>query len=176
MKERKAKRFMLTAILALNKTYAEIKRLKDIKEVLERSGLEPEAYKIEQKIREQLHTLDSLKEAVMLQRDDLVRMMLLAFAAGDIATTAADKLSEAFDRHTVGADNVGGNELAKMCREQATAWNKFVQMIDGDGISGNERVSSYYADIAEEICETVIPVVLEIIDRHMKTDKGKRLL
>lgn len=40
----------------------------------------------------------------------------------------------------------------------------------------SEACENCYAEIAEEICEAVIPQILAIIDRHMATEKGKRLL
>ena len=93
-----------------------------------------------------------------------------------ICFEAYTKVSETFDDLTYGQDNEGGNALAQLFREQATRWNECVQMIDGDSEHGDDRVSMYYADIAAEIVEAVIPQVLAIIDRHMATEKGMRLL
>ena len=160
----------------MSRVQDEIDRLHRQQEVLEKCGLEREARKLDSVLSEKHVTMNRLKEGVMKQRDDLVRHMLLAFASADIATTAADMLAAAFDQHTVGSDNDGGNELADIIRDQAHHWNEVVQMIDGDGTHGNERVSMYYSEIAEEICDAVIPAILDIVDRHMKTKRGKRLL
>jgi len=176
MKTKRQRLFRLTGILAMNKVQDEIDTLKRQREVLLNCGLQKEADRLELLIREKHVSMNQLKEGVMKQRDDLVRNMLLGFASADIATTCADRLAEAFDRHTVGVDKQGGNELANIIRDQAHHWNEVVQIIDGDGVSGNERVSMYYSEIAEEICDAVIPAILDIVDRHMKTKRGKRLL
>lgn len=176
MSKKKIPQFRFKAFADANREHAEVKRLKTIKDVLERSGLDTEAGKIEQRIKHHNKRIMELRSEALLQRKALVRAMLLCFAAGDIATTCADKVSEVFDELTYGQDNEGGNALAQMFREQATAWNQCVQMIDGDSEHGDQRVSMYYADIAEEIVEAVIPTVLQIIDHHMATEKGKRLL
>lgn len=160
----------------MSKVQTEVDNLRKQQEVLEKCGLNKEARQLDAVVHERLKAMNRLRDRAMAQRDDLVRNMLLGFAAADIATTAADRVAEAFDRHTVGSDNDGGNELADIIRDQAHHWNEVVQIIDGDGVSGNERVSMYYAEIAEEICDAVIPAILGIVDRHMKTTRGKRLL
>ena len=160
----------------LDAAYGKLHDMKVQRDVLRNSGLDREADRIERLMREQNKTIDSIKGEVLEARKQLVRHMLLCFAAGDIATDIADRMAEVFDTLTEGIDNKGGNELADMFRRQADAWNQCVQMVDGDGEHGDQRVSMYYADIAEEIVAKVIPDVLAIIDRHMATEKGKRLL
>ena len=160
----------------LDAAYSKLHDMKVQRDVLRNSGLDREADRIDRLMRDQSKTIDSVKGEVLEARKQLVRHMLLCFAAGDIATDIADRMAEVFDNLTEGIDNQGGNELADMFRRQADAWNRCVQMVDGDGEHGNQRVSMYYADIAEEIVEAVIPQVLAIIDRHMATEKGKRLL
>lgn len=160
----------------LDAAYGKLHDMKVQRDVLRNSGLDREADRIERLMRDQNKTIDSIKAEVMEARKQLVRHMLLCFAAGDIATDIADRMAEVFDSLTEGIDNQGGNELADMFRRQADAWNQCVQMVDGDGEHGDQRVSMYYSDIAEEICAKVIPDVLAIIDRHMATEKGKRLL
>lgn len=160
----------------LDAAYGKLHDMKVQRDVLRNSGLDREADRIERLMRDQNKTIDSIKAEVLEARKQLVRHMLLCFAAGDIATDIADRMADVFDNLTEGIDNKGGNELADMFRDQADAWNKCVQMVDGDGEHGDLRVSMYYADIAAEIVEAVIPKVLAIIDRHMATEKGKRLL
>ena len=160
----------------LDAAYGKLHNMKVQRDVLRDSGLDREADRIDRLMRDQSKTIDSIKGEVLEARKQLVRHMLLCFAAGDIATDIADRMAEVFDSLTEGIDNKGGNELAQMFRDQADAWNRCVQMVDGDGEHGNERVSLYYSDIAEEIVEAVIPQVLAIIDRHMASEKGKRLL
>lgn len=170
------RKFYFLPLRKLDAAYGKLHNMKVQRDVLRSSGLDRKADRIERLMRDQNKTIDSIKAEVLEARKQLVRHMLLCFAAGDIATDIADRMAEVFDNLTEGIDNQGGNELADMFRRQADAWNRCVQMVDGDGDRGNQRVSMYYADIAEEIVEAVIPQVLAIIDRHMATEKGKRLL
>lgn len=170
------RKFYFLPLRKLDAAYGKLHNMKVQRDVLRNSGLDREADRIERLMRDQNKTIDSIKAEVLEARKQLVRHMLLCFAAGDIATDIADRMAEVFDDLTEGIDNQGGNELAQMFRDQADAWNRCVQMVDGDGEHGDMRVSMYYADIAEEIVAKVIPDVLAIIDRHMATEKGKRLL
>lgn len=170
------RKFYFKPLRRLDAAYSKLHDMKVQRDVLRNSGLDREADRIERMMHDHNKTIDSIKGEVLEARKQLVRHMLLCFAAGDIATDIADRMAEVFDNLTEGIDNKGGNELAQMFRDQADAWNRCVQMVDGDGEHGNERVSLYYSDIAEEIVEAVIPQVLAIIDRHMATEKGKRLL
>ena len=170
------RKFYFIPLRRLDAAYGKLHNMKVQRDVLRSSGLDREADRIERLMRDQNKTIDSIKAEVLEARKQLVRHMLLCFAAGDIATDIADRMAEVFDNLTEGIDNQGGNELAQMFRNQADAWNRCVQMVDGDGDRGNQRVSMYYADMAEEVVATVIPQVLAIIDKYMATDKGKRLL
>lgn len=172
----KNKTFCIKPFKQYNEALRERRMMQEQKEVLRKAGLERQASIIEQHIREKSEEITLKQKEIFIARDELVRHMLLAFAAGDIATTCADMLAETFNELTYAEDRLGGNQLAELFRLQAEEWNKCVQMIDGDANHGNARISMYYSEIAEEICNTVIPQVLEIIDKHMKTDKGKRLL
>lgn len=176
MNKKPNRKFYFKPLERLTAAYAELNRMKVQRDVLRSSGLDREADRIERLMRDQNKTIDSIKDEIYEARKQLVRHMLLCFAAGDIATSIADRMAEVFDSLTEGIDNQGGNELADMFRRQADAWNRCVQMVDGDGEHGDQRVSMYYSDIAEEIVAKVIPDVLAIIDRHMATEKGKRLL
>jgi len=170
------RKFYFLPLRRLDAAYSQLHNMKVQRDVLRSSGLDREADRIERLMRDQNKTIDSIKAEVLEARKQLVRHMLLCFAAGDIATDIADRMADVFNNLTEGIDNQGGNELAQMFRDQADAWNRCVQMVDGDGDRGNQRVSMYYADMAEEVVATVIPQVLAIIDKYMATDKGKRLL
>ena len=176
MSKKPNRKFYFKPLERLTAAYAELNRMKVQRDVLRDSGLDREADRIERLMRDQNKTIDSIKDEIYEARKQLVRHMLLCFAAGDIATSIADRMAEAFDEHTVGCDNKGGKALADIIRHQADEWNECVQMIDGDGVSGNERVPMYYSDLAEEVVATVIPQVLGIVDKYMETEKGKRLL
>ena len=175
-KKIKNRKFYIRPYAEYNELLRERRQMQEQQQVLERAGLDREASIIEQHIREKSEAIKQKADEVSRARDQLVRHMLLAFAAGDIATTCADLLAETFDELTYGEDRTGGNQLAELFRNQAEEWNRCVQMVDGDSEHGNERVSMYYSEIAEEICDTVIPQIRDIINRHMNTEKGKRLL
>lgn len=163
-------------MLRLNRAYSEERTMRQQRDVLESCGLKARARNVDRLIMQHQVKIEAIKREVMHQREELVKAMLLAFCSADIATSCADLLAAAFDEHTVGVDNEGGNYIADKVREQAKAWNEVVQMIDGDGVSGNERVSMYYADLAEDVVQRVIPIVLETIEQYMGTEKGRRLL
>lgn len=175
-KGRATKTFYIAAYKKYHDALRERRMMQAQAQVLLKAGLEKEAGVIEREIGKKSKEIKALSNEVSMARDQLVRHMLLAFAAGDIATICADKLAATFDELTYGEDREGGNQLAEMFRIQAEQWNECVQMVDGDSEHGNERVSMYYSEIAEEICEKVIPEVLSIIDKHMASEKGKRLL
>lgn len=152
----------------------EKKRLEAQRDVLQRAGLEQEAKKIQKKINECVIKFKQAKEKAKQQRLVLVREMLLCFAGADIATECADKVSYAFDDVTYGQEKEDGNAFAKLFRLQAKELNKCVQLVDGQ--CGDDRVSYLYADMSEEINEKIIPIMYEIIDRYMNSEKGKKIL
>ena len=175
-KKNKNRRFYIRPIAEYNELLRERRQMQEQKDVLDRCGLDKEVMHMERLIADKSDEIKRKAQEVSQARDQLVRHMLLAFSAGDIATTCADKMAAMFDELTYAEDRQGGNELAQMFRDCADNWNQCVQMVDGDENHGNERVSMYYSEIAEEIVETVIPAILAIIDKYMKTEKGRRLL
>lgn len=155
---------------------AELDKVRAMQEQLERAGLDKEARRYNSVIADLCRKREEKIEEANRQRLALVRHMLLAFSAGDIATTCADKMEEIFTELSFGDDADGGKALAKVFRMQATDWNRCVQLVDGMGDDGNQRVSMYYADLAEEIVSTVIPVMFQVIDKYMATKEGRKLL
>lgn len=149
--------------------------LKKQRKVLQDCGLDKEARRLDGIIRDKEKELIAKKGEAREQRERLVRVMLLCFAAGDIATLCADALAETFDMLTYSWERKGGHELADIFREQAQEWNRCVQIVDGDGEHGDERVSMYYADMAEDMADRVLPVMRQVINEYMATPKGKRL-
>ena len=176
MQKKQPKVFYLTGMLELDRAYSQEMTMRQQRDVLDKCGLTKQAREVDRRIMEHQAVINRIRQKVMQQRDDLVRAMLLGFCAADIATTCADRLGETFDRHTVGTDNEGGNYIATLIRMQAEEWNKCVQLIDGDGVNGSERVSMYYSELAEDVVARVLPVMLDTINEYMTTDKGKRLL
>ena len=175
-KKNKNRRFDIRPIAEYNELLRERRQMQEQKDVLDRCGLNKDAMRMERLIADKSDEIRRKSDEITRARDQLVRHMLLAFSAGDIATVCADKMAETFDELTYGQDRQGGNELAKLFREQADEWNRCVQMVDGDAEHGSERVSMYYSELAEEVVNTIIPSILQIIDRYMKSEKGKRLL
>ena len=91
------------------------------------------------------------------------------FAACDIATIALDNFGECLDTAT-DADKA----FAKLVQEQAEGWNKLVQLIDEGG--KNNSLSMFYAGMAEEIADAVMPTIYNIIQRYQSSEKGEQLL
>lgn len=151
----------------------EKKRLEAQRDVLQRAGLEQEAKKLQKRINECVIKFKQAKEKAKQQRLVLVREMLLCFAAADLATVCCDKVSEAFDRVSYGEERKDGNAFAELFRLQAKELNKCVQLVDGE--CGDERVSFLYSDLAEEIIDKVMPMMYQVIDDCMASDRGKIL-
>lgn len=173
---KKRRPFYLKAVVQASAVRDKKTDLEGKRKVLRDCGLIPESKKIDKLIRQCEQRIIELGEEARQQRKALARVMLLCFAAGDIATTCADTTADTFDELTFGWEKEGGNELADIFRQQAENWNKCVQVIDGDGEHGSEQVSAYYADMAEDLVGRVIPIMWEVIDEYMNTEKGKRLL
>lgn len=152
----------------------EKKRLERIRETLLGCGLDKEAYNVQQDINKCVDEQKKAMEKAKKQRLKLVREMLLCFAAADIATECADNVAYAFDDVAYGKEKSDGNSFAELFRLQAKDLNKCVQLVDGE--CGDDRVSYLYADMAEEINNKVIPIMYEIIDRYMNSEKGKKIL
>lgn len=153
----------------------ELVKVRDIQRTLERSGLDKEAKKLNPKIYELNVAIGRKKDEALEQRRTLIRRLFLCFAAGDIATAAADATAETFRKITFGREREGGIDFARIFAEQAEAWNKCVQIVDGDGAT-DVRISNYYADMAEEITDTILPQINSIIDRYVDADKGVKIL
>lgn len=164
----------LSAVLDGAKLAERLRLAREQQNVLKNCGLNKEAKKMDAVITELVRGIDAKVTEAQIQRRALIREMLLCFAAGDIATTCADNMGEIFKELTFGSDQDGGKSLAKLFRMQADEWNRCVQMVDG--MSGNENVSMLYADMAEEIVATVLPVMAKVVEKYMNTEKGKRLL
>lgn len=152
----------------------EKKRLEKIRETFINCGLDKEAYNIQQEINKCVDEQKNAMEKAKEQRLILVRAMLLCFAGADLATVCADKVAYAFDDVAYGNEKEDGNAFAKLFRIQANELNKCVQLVDGQ--CGDERVSYLYADMSEEINDKVIPIMYEIIDKYMGSEKGKKIL
>ena len=149
IKTMKAKRtFQFKAVIEGAMILDEKKRLENIRDALERSGLDKEAWKIQLDINECVKKYKQAKDKAKLQRLMLVREMLLCFAAADVATVCCDKVSEVFDKITYGSERDDGNAFAELFRLQAKELNKCVQLVDGE--CNDDRVSYLYADMESE--------------------------
>ena len=163
----------------------ELENMRRAQQTLKDCGLDIEASKMQHKINKMNATIKDKVDEALRQRSALIRVLLAAFAAGDIATTMADNLEEVFRSLAFGQDGEGGKAVADLFRLQAEEWNKCVQiqaeewnkcvqMVDGNGES--EQVSMYYADMAEEIVGTVVPVIYKIVDKYMNSKDGEKIL
>lgn len=151
-----------------------LRQLRTQQRVFDECGLDKEADKLNYHIGKLIKQIDDKVKETQVQRKQLIREMLLAFAAGDIATACADHMEDIFKRLTFGREADGGKSLAKVFKTQANEWNQCVQMVDGMG--HNDAVSFLYADMAEEIVDKVLPVMYEVIDTYMASEKGKKVL
>lgn len=166
---------MFTSVAEAQRQLVHRNKLAEMRGVLESAGLGdgPQAQQARRQIADIDQRVRDLQDQALEQRRLLVREMLLAFACGDIATVGADNLEACFKRHTLGQDQQGGVDLATIFKNQAKEWNRCVQMVDGDGDTPG-FVSEYYADMADEITDTVVPIIYDIIDKWMNTPKGLR--
>ena len=174
MSKKKAPVLRLKAVYEGAAMRQELDNVRTQQRVLEDCGLKEEARKYDYTITQLNRKIAQKVDEAMRQRSALVRVLLAAFAAGDIATTMADNLEEVFRSLAFGQDGEGGKAIAELFRMQAEEWNKCVQMVDGNG--GSEHVSMYYADMAEEIVGSVIPVIYKIVDKYMNSKDGERIL
>ena len=173
-KNKEIQTLQLSAIMDGARLSERLRLTREQQSVLEKCGLKAEAKKLDKEISSLVRAIDNKITEAQMQRRALIREMLLCFAAGDIATTCADRMGDTFGELSFGRDQDGGKSLAKLFRMQADDWNKCVQMVDG--MSGNERVSFLYADMAEEIVAAVVPVMQGIVDKYMASEKGERYL
>lgn len=166
--------FQLKAVIEGAMLLDEKKRLEKIRDTFKDCGLEKEAFRIQQDINKVVQKQKVVKEKAKQQRLVLVRAMLICFAAADIATVCSDKVSEAFDKVSYGQENSDGHAFAELFRLQANELNKCVQLVDGQ--CNDDRVSYFYADMAEEVVDEVLPIMYKIVDKYMDSEKGKKIL
>lgn len=174
MSKKKAPILRLKAVYEGAAMRQELENMRRAQQTLKDCGLDIEASKMQHKINKMNATIKDKVDEALRQRSALIRVLLAAFAAGDIATTMADNLEEVFRSLAFGQDGEGGKAVADLFRLQAEEWNKCVQMVDGNGES--EQVSMYYADMAEEIVGTVVPVIYKIVDKYMNSKDGEKIL
>lgn len=149
---------------------AQIRLANDSYDTMRKAGLEREAkVNVLPKINDLVRKRDDLERQLHEQGRVIACKLLGVFAACDIATIALDNFAECLDTATE-ADKA----FAKLVQEQADGWNKLVQLIDEGG--QNNSLSMFYADMAEEIADAVMPTIYNIIQRYQKSDKGEQLL
>lgn len=159
--------------LAVQKWYemsAELERMRDQKRILQQCGLDAEAKRVQRIINEKENERRAYEDQLNDERKIMAKQLLVCFAVCDLATTAADKfgaLAHKLSRGLYGNKNNFTDEL----RQQAEAWNKLVQIID---TGGNMKAAMLYADMAEEICDRVFPLIEEVINKYINTPKGKQ--
>lgn len=153
-----------------DKLTAKLARMREQKGVLISAGLDVEAKRVQQSINALERERRDLEDQLNEERRALVKCILLCFAAADIATEAADRFAEQLHKTSRGLYG-GDNSFSQKVRDQATAFNKLVQILDeGD----NEVISMHYAEMAERINAATMPVIMGIINETMNSPKGKR--
>lgn len=173
-KKKEAPTLLLKAVYEGAELSEQLHQLRTQQKVFDECGLDKEADRLNYHIGKLIKQIDDKVKETQAQRRQLIREMLLAFAAGDIATACADHMEDIFKRLTFGREANGGKSLAKVFKMQADEWNRCVQMVDGMG--HNDAVSFLYSDMAEEIVNKVLPVMYEVIDTYMASEKGQKLL
>ena len=173
-RDKEAPTLLLKAVYEGAALSEQLHQLRTQQRVLDECGLDKEADRLNYHIGKLIKQIEDKVKETQEQRKLLIREMLLAFAAGDIATACADHMEDIFKRLAFGKDAEGGKSLAKVFKMQADEWNRCVQMVDGMG--HNDAVSFLYADIAEDIVDKVLPVMYEVIDNYMDSPRGQRAL
>lgn len=157
---------------------AQVRRLKDMIKILDsqydakcRAGFKKEAKK------EFLPQINELKLKLKNFCDNLnemrrlsARTMLALFCVCDLATIMADKLGDNLQISTLGEmdkDNGVSNSVKKLAED----FNKIVQLVD---TAGHEKMSMFYADMAEEFCDKALPILDEITEKYFDSTKGKQ--
>lgn len=153
-----------------DKVTKELERMRGQKEVLVKCGLVKEAKALQAKINDAEITRRRIEDTANEERKEMARAMLLCFASCDLATIVADMFGEDMHRLTLGHYKKD-NDFSKSIREQANSFNKLVQTIDE---GEHEPLSMFYADMADEICTKVLPVMQEVIKKWCDTPKGQR--
>ena len=165
----------LKAIVKGVATLNERTKLELQRDVLRKSGLEKEAKSIQKVINKLNIDIHNCEKEAEQQRLELVKLMFFCFAAGDIATTASDMMADGFNRLTYGRTKDSGVNFVDVFKNQANEWNKCVQLVDS-GQDDDIGLSMFYADMADEIVEAVIPVVNRIIDKYINSKEGHKFL
>lgn len=148
----------------------ELDKLREQKRVLQQCGLDAEAKKVQRIINEKENDRRAYEDQLNEERKIMAKQLLVCFAVCDIATSAADKfgaLAHKLSRGLYGNRNNFTDDIKK----QAEAWNKIVQIIDS---GGNMKAAMLYADMAEEVCDRVFPVIEDVINKYINSPKGKQ--
>lgn len=147
-----------------------IEQLTIQRDVLERSGLESAAKNAQDKINLLQLKRKQLENELEDERRIMSKYMLVALVACDLLTEIADEFGKAMHTYSHGfyAEH---NELQAEIKEQADNFNKIVQSVDG---VGNEAMSVFYADMAEEAISESKPKIYETVEKFMKSANGRK--
>lgn len=155
---------------AWNKLTQKIDQASKQHDIFKRSGLQDAANKALEVMRDLQRQRHELEKRLEDERRQMSACVLTVLASCDLMCSVADGFAEDMHRlsHGYYANN---NSLAAEARAHATSFNKLVQSVD---IVGNERMSMFYADMAEEVIEAVTPKIKEIVQKYMESEKGRR--
>ena len=141
-------------------------------DVLKRSGLEREAKK---KILPEIANLNKKKleliEEIDINRRKATKQLLKCLCSADLATVCADEFAEIYEQISYGTIKKEDNSASKMLNDIAKQFNDFVCIIDK---GGNDAVSYYYADMAEECISEANKAIDSVVEKWMKTKKGEQ--
>ncbi|MGN1386431.1 MAG: hypothetical protein ACI4XS_07505 [Bacillus sp. (in: firmicutes)] len=149
-----------------------IKDLQEKYDVLKRCGLEDRAIEhIQPKIDEAKRRRDDLIKEINRNKAIATKKLLMCLCAADLATYLADDFADTTEKISYGLKKKEQNSFAQQLRILAEQFNKVVCHIDG---IGNEAMSMFYADMAEECVDASTNVISDIVDRYMNTERGER--
>lgn len=149
-----------------------IKDLQQKYDVLKRCGLEDKAKEhIKPRIDEATKRRDDLIREIQRNKAIATKKLLMCLCAADLATYLADDFADTTEQISYGLKKKEQNSFAQELRILAEQFNKVVCHIDG---IGNEAMSMYYADMAEECVDACKEAIDKIVERYMNTERGER--
>lgn len=160
----------MAGIIEHKKLSNEIIGLREMQSILQNSGLDVEAKRLDEQINAKEMERKELELRLDAERREMSYAMLLCFCACDIATTCADEFGVVMKRVTKGIYGTD-NDFTEAVKEQAESFNKIVQSVDE---GGNYALSMFYSDIAEAVNERVLPIMKEIVKDYHNTKLGRR--
>ena len=141
-------------------------------DVLKRCGREKEAKKEVLPIIEALqYDIMQLEREMHRNRVEAIKHLLKCLVSADLCTVFADNFGEVVQCISYGSMSKENNNVKNQLDILAKQFNRVVCGIDNPG---NEALSLFYSDMAEECVNECDKVITGIIERWMDTEKGRQ--